>query len=340
MGMYQQNADSECQNCPAGTYRSDETTLQCTECPGNYWSNAGATACELCPAFSSSSGATDIQGCKCMNGLYMDSSVSPSQCSLCFLGKYSVAGSTTCTSCSVGTYNPNIAVSFCIPCDSGNVADSAGLSVCKPCQQGYIPSPDLTTCQKCPLASYCVNGAQFPCPSGSYVTKDGLWNASQCTSCPANYVCKQPTMRESCPPNTHSSTGTTSVADCVCNDGYTCTYTKKLQADIFLPMSVDEFYKNMQDFINAVAESAGVNPSQVTVTGVEPYNPSAGARRSFHHQARQCSRVKVNVTSRWSLTNLNINLMKKGLPPSIKRPILSKNHQVQIRSISKSLVNS
>jgi hypothetical protein len=80
----------------------------------------------------------------------------------------------------------------------------------------------------------------------------------QCVPCPISYVCPDPDTVEPCPPNTYSLAGASSLKECLCRDGFDCTYTKSVKGKLVLPIPVSEFTEAMrQELVKAIAESAG-----------------------------------------------------------------------------------
>ena len=71
-------------------------------------------------------------------------------------------------------------------------------------------------------------------------------------------VCSDATTMESCPINTHSVPGTTTMLACECDYGFDCTYTKSVKGKVVLPVSSSDFESMREHFINAIAEAAGI----------------------------------------------------------------------------------
>lgn len=99
----------------------------------------------------------------------------------CPTGSYSTTGSSTCTSCTAGTYSSTTGASSpsaCVPCDQGSYSLSIAAS----------------------SASTCI-----PCPSNTYFSGTGGGNASVCVSCPVN---------------SNSNPSSKNLGSCVCSPGY------------------------------------------------------------------------------------------------------------------------
>lgn len=212
-------------------------------------------------------------------------------------------------------------------CPAGAYTAAVGATACVACPVGYTPLADLSNCTLCPVGSYCtLDGQVTPCPAGTYVTSMGLSNAAQCPPCPANSACPDALTLSACPANTHSSPGSVSLSMCVCDPGYTCSYTKTLDAVIELAMSPDQFAKVEQEFINAVAAAAGVDPSNVVITSIVPVTPT---RRGMRRPRRGVS-VGVAVRGGHSLHGLGANLYSRGLRTTGRRVSLKRGHLVRV----------
>ena len=130
------------------------------------------------------------------------------------------------------------------PCPTGSYcADSSTIVACS--QGSYCPY-NSTAQKPCPLGSYCINPStiatcdsgfycpsgstsQQPCPTGmvcgvavTTICSPGYnYVASSCKLCDLNYYCDG-VSSTSCPPgSTTSSTGSISISDCQCPQGYT-----------------------------------------------------------------------------------------------------------------------
>jgi hypothetical protein len=319
-----QSSSARCDACPAGTYSGDPPSFACTRCAPGTWSSAGAVACTACPYLSTSPGGTDKFGCVCQAGLYL--SPNGQYCLQCDAGKFSSGGG-ACTACPLGSYAPTPGSGACTACPAGAVTDGIGAVACTACPVGYTPLADLSNCTICPLGSYCtLDGQVQACPTGSYVTAPGLSSADECGLCPANSVCPDSSTLVPCPPNTNSPRGSVSQVQCVCDRGYTCSYTKTLDAVVELAMSPEQFAQVQQEFINAVAQAAGVDPSQVVITSIVPVTPN---RRAVP-RPRRWVRVGLAVRGGHSLHGLGASLYSRGLPRMARRISLHRGHVVRV----------
>ena len=92
-------------------------------------------------------------------------------------GYYCVAGTTTAAPCG----------SAAVYCPQGSAAPIAVLA-------GYFSAGGANATvqnqqNQCPSGSYCYNGTQYSCPSGTYRSSVGASSLSGCTVCPAGYFC-------------------------------------------------------------------------------------------------------------------------------------------------------
>lgn len=320
-GQFQANART-CQTCPAGTSSGPAPSTQCTPCPANTWAPVGAQACTACPAMSFSPGATDFTGCKCASGTYMFLGPDYTACVICQPGTFSLTGATSCSLCPVGTFAGAYTQSACTPCDGGYYTDVPGSTACQPCFPGFIPNMDKSACVVCPLGYYCLaDGTVTACPVGSIVNGTGLSSVDQCITCPANNVCPDAQTVQPCPPNTHSNPGSTSMMQCECDVGYSCSYSKTLNAVVELPMTPDQFQLLAPEFIKAVAEAAGVDPSNVIINSVMPIPP----RRAFQHR-RAGSKIHFVLKGAGVLRRLDDRLREHGLPRALRRVVTQRGH--------------
>ena len=143
---------------------------------------------------------------------------------------------------------------------------------------------------QCPAGRYCPEGAGPPvmCKMGLYSTWVGRWTeCSSSSPCWENSYCPDPGIMKPCPTNTGSKSGSTSLLDCKCNDGFECVYRKQVNLNMVLhvPLGVwlSESGKLMQAAVlQAVAESAGVGVKDVQIDQVLPYlgtTTGGGSRR-------------------------------------------------------------
>jgi hypothetical protein len=150
----------------------------------------------------------------------MDNERAEGECRPCAEGKYqavaSATGSKTCLDCPPHTRSPLGAYSLlaCI-CQAGYTGTHGG--PCEPCAAGqYKSAAGSADCSACPPGTYSQGGysACVACAAGKYES------ASASTACSSM-----------CPGNTTSVPGSSSLAHCICDVGYTgdstCTDCKQ-----------------------------------------------------------------------------------------------------------------
>jgi hypothetical protein len=106
----------------------------------------------------------------------------------CPIGKYSVAGSTECTVCPIGTSCPNVGMSMGTSCAKGRYGDREGVTECTECQAGrYTDKVGQIACRGCSAGKYCAsNGSDsesgcVDCAKGKY---SYLPASAGCAECP------------------------------------------------------------------------------------------------------------------------------------------------------------
>lgn len=265
-GTYQAPNRTLCLSCRAGTYAPSASTA-CQACPPNTYSLQGAGVCNNCPQNSISAGVDSILGCSCLPGYYRN--FNPTLvCDPCAAGTISTFNATACFACSFGSSSAPGSTQ-CSACGAGKYQSNPAGGPCLDCPAGFISNQGASQCQPCPAPLYCPSGTEYiECPRGTYSTLTGLFDVSQCPQCPANSVCQSPSKIERCPENTYSNPGAVSKMDCKCNFGYTCTYTKILHVNITVPLTLEQFLLVRDQFIRDIARAAGVNESNVVITGI------------------------------------------------------------------------
>ena len=196
-GYYCPNGTSVQLECPPGTYSNTSLNTQLNDClsctPGHYCASYGLTTptnmCDpgfYCPGGQSTSHPDNLA---------------------CTPGHFCLAGSHNQTGCPAGEYQPNWAASSCLQCPEAYYCDPNEAScltdynftlVCSSeidieLSSAFINTEGVVTPKICPTGSYCPVGTefstQFLCPEGTYSNETGLWNISQCISCPPGMFC-------------------------------------------------------------------------------------------------------------------------------------------------------
>lgn len=300
VGEYSLEGVQSCQQCPqdstsangsaygqctclAGLYKkfeADGVTFACDACAAGRFSGANSSACQLCPAGTAGNASR---------------AVSLGACEVCKAGRFSAAGSTVCSTCGVWSFSGSDGAASCANCSLGYYA-AAGSSACSACPPGKFSTSaisSLSGCQTCPAGSYCVGAvlagqrgvAQVAtCPLGTYNLNTGLNDVSQCTPCPPNSFCPNPTLKGECPAGTGSNASSSSQLQCVCMQGYSCSYKKVVNAVVTLLMTVADWNSNLavrEAFKEAVAKSAKTTKDKVTIVDVVAGKVASGggARR-------------------------------------------------------------
>lgn len=314
-GSFSGPGAGSCSPCEAGSY-SPRGAMGCTSCPGNSTSAGGSdySGCRCLAGFYKKfgSGGLTFTCEECGPGEYAEAGVenacrrcpagrasvargagSASVCGVCQKGSFSWEGSWQCTLCGVGSFSGSDGAGNCTDCRVGYWA-AAGSSQCVACGPGFYAVGKIGSsaqCLPCPAGGYCVgadaaygSGAQLfeACPLGSFQNATGRSQATQCTPCPANYFCPSPTLRGSCPAGTQSPQSSASQLQCTCKTGFTCSYTKVVNAVVTLFMEREEFERNLdvqRKFREAVALAAGTTWEKVRITGTRTGGSAGGGRR-------------------------------------------------------------
>ena len=220
-----------CIDCIAGRYldvTGGGPASDCIVCVvGRYVTTAGAVDCVDCEAGKYSDTVENSIGCiDCVPGKYVVATTSDeaSDCIECVAGKYLNAvgsdESSDCIDCPEGKYSGTAAASDqfdCIECAAGKYLDATGqtdVSNCKDCVAGrYTYASGRTSCIKCPFGTYSSSVGSallsecIACMMGRYNDGEGLSGIdAECYDCTGN--------------SNTASVGAGSVADCVCDAGY------------------------------------------------------------------------------------------------------------------------
>ena len=256
------NGTDPCKACEKGSFSPSQASTFCTLCQeGKYGANLStlrideAGSCLACPANSSSpAGASGPAHCVCnlgFSGLACQSgptSECETSCAACPPGYYKDwKGEGACLTCAAGKFSSDTArYSDCVLCSAGKYSGSVGAadeSMCQDCPSRSHSLPGASSlgaclcnpgytgtngaCSACPSGTYkSFNGSSscLDCPPGSYSTTNG---STFCQLCAAGkYSIATGSTADVCvlcPMNTMSEQGTGSVADCLCNAGYTGT---------------------------------------------------------------------------------------------------------------------
>jgi hypothetical protein len=98
--------------------------------------------------------------------------------------------------------------------------------------------------------------------------------SDNCPFCPGDFYCSNSTTIKPCPDNTISVEGSSSLLQCRCDPGFSCTYTKQISAVVTLNASATSFNNDVGGvktaFIAAIAAAAGVPITSVKIGSVAP----------------------------------------------------------------------
>ena len=226
-----------CISCASGTYKSILGMWNCLKCPANTYHNistaTSVTACQGCPY-----GSTSIPGetiCVCAPGF---TGPDGGPCDACEAGKYknwrnssgcvacpektdSVPGTSLCP-CNVGYTGP--LGGPCVACVAGKYKDTNGTAACTTCPaNSYEPDIAATAVTNCTCNTGFEGGLGGPCTAcalGKY--KDNN-ESVPCVPCPEDtYIDVQASAYcKACLEFTKSPSGSTQIAACRCQVGYT-----------------------------------------------------------------------------------------------------------------------
>jgi hypothetical protein len=178
--------------------------------------------------YKGSSGSSSCTPCQVNRTTTSTASISSSSC-ICAYGY----GGTACQACSTGAYKDVLGSSQCSTCIDKNATTvtlaSTSSDNCT-CKAGYAPSPWGSTIPKSQNCTICRAGywsagyGQSSCQScqqGRYGSLLGATTLSCEGICPINHYCPLATsLPKSCPINTTSLVGSSSLFQCQCLPGY------------------------------------------------------------------------------------------------------------------------
>ena len=276
-GAFETGTRLACGTCPEGAYSTGNATA-CLACPANTYSPSGSPDCPPCPPLSVSAGAGPLLSCVCQQGLLR--LLAPAfVCQACPDGTFSLQNATVCAECASGLYSTAIS-SSCTFCASGTYQPSPRQSACILCAPGSLSEQAAPACYPCPAPLYCMGGGHYaPCPLGTYSSALSLQDLTDCLPCPANAFCQTSGDLEQCPAHTSSAQGSVTKLSCLCDVGYQCTYSKAVRVNVTLPLTQAQFDLVRDQFIQAVAAAAGVDPALVSIVGLSLLAPPANQTR-------------------------------------------------------------
>ena len=175
-------SNKRCENCLTGHY-SDGIT--CTQVRAGYEINSNNNGEEPCPAGKfSSAGSSSCSPCPA--GTFSSSSGSTS-CNSCPAGEFSSEGSTSCSTCPAGKFS-SAGSPLCTNCPGGTFSSSSGSTSCNSCPAGKYSSAGSRYCNPCPAGSVSSTGWHScqTCTQGTYQNKVGESGCNTCKKCGDN----------------------------------------------------------------------------------------------------------------------------------------------------------
>ena len=198
------NASSAC-TCPANTYNEDPGagfSVNCTDCPANSHSSAGATLREYCwcdegykhnVSWPEREGVDDADFCLPCNPGYYNAEKNKTLCTACPAGK-------------AGNETASTELADCEACPANFFAEE-GQEQCTACREFKVSLPESTA--KTRASAGWVRGGDGEhceaCEADFY--KPNISDTEQCLQCPDHS-------------STNLSVAQTSILDCKCNAGY------------------------------------------------------------------------------------------------------------------------
>lgn len=208
-------SNSECEQCPAGSYSGDDGATECTLCAaGTFASEAGRVFCETSPAGTYAS----------------EGAAAPTDCPA---GSYCPEGSAAPTSCPVGTYSSTVSLGSeeeCTSCPAGSYCATAGSTAPTGlCSAGYLCPAGSVEAEAvlCPRGQYCPagSGEGSPCPVGTFSGNVGMVAADSCQACTAGFYCSSAGLTAPtgpCAAGYFCSSGASSSQEDLCPAGHYC----------------------------------------------------------------------------------------------------------------------
>jgi len=108
-------------------------------------------------------------------------------CVACSEGKFSLAGSSSCSFCSPGYFAPSKGAAVCQGCPQGYFTSAPGSVSCKPCALGsYVNTTASTACNECYAGKFASQLASTSCSNCNIGSYSYVGN-STCLVCDAGY---------------------------------------------------------------------------------------------------------------------------------------------------------
>lgn len=121
-----------------GRYTASSGQSVCLKCDRGQFQQSGGSVCSAC-ATGSASNSTGVSGCvQCMKGYACVSVRLAAIHAFCFRFYAASTGSTSCSVCPKGKYQPTPALSFCLDCIPGKFSNQTSATDCYSCSPGLL----------------------------------------------------------------------------------------------------------------------------------------------------------------------------------------------------------
>lgn len=223
---YFRNADSVCEACAIGTFKTDTGDPACSTCPAGmtttstastacvcaagFEPNADNTACQACPAGEAKFVAGNVSCILCTDHATLQSDL-PHQASSCLCDPGYTGTHLECSPCGEGFFKSSYGTDACTACTEYATTESSTsteISACV-CVALYEPGPDGgpdepggTCVSSCLAGTYQEGDVCAPCSEGFFKAEVG---PQACTPCAS--------------PRNASRAGSTSADACSCRAG-------------------------------------------------------------------------------------------------------------------------
>mmetsp|Transcript_6632 Transcript_6632/g.24821 ORF Transcript_6632/g.24821 Transcript_6632/m.24821 type:complete len:4721 (-) Transcript_6632:61-14223(-) len=167
----------------------------------------------------------------CPSGYYCAGSNLPLPSGLCSAGWYCTGGASLPTQFEVPAgYFSDEGASAPQPCQPGTYGIAPKQAVCPDCPEGnYCPTLAGQDYIVCPAGNYCPqkSAEPTPCPAGTYATKTGLKNVTQCLDCDPGSYCNGTALTAVSGPCSYgyycpTGSSTPTPSEYACTPGYYC----------------------------------------------------------------------------------------------------------------------
>lgn len=202
-GRYNANEESDCIECPLGTYSTGrneyyevkqgtpDISTENSDCYGpdisfGVWQSYINENLNPAGCFYQNSGG--------VKKLYYNNNISSTApCgnihnSICVQKQVENKATVQCSDCPIGSYNDQLGQESCFACPSGEYQDQTKQTSCKRCVLGKYSGKSQSLCTNCAPGQYQDNVGQSECkdcPIGSYENEA---SSTECKDCPRDYT--------------------------------------------------------------------------------------------------------------------------------------------------------